>query len=82
MVVLFTCKYEENTIKNEGTRVLTRLYIDFSDAQGAGYSAVLGRIELKFKLIQAYMIVLITCKNDEDPIKNEGDRVLTTFPPF
>ena len=82
MVVLFTCKYEENTIKNEGTRVLTRLYIDFSDAQGAGYSAVLGRIELKFKLIQAYMIVLITCKNDEDPIKNEGDRVLTTFSPF
>ena len=82
MVVLVTCKYEENPIKNEGARVLTRLYIDFSDAQGAGYSAVLGRIELKFKLIQAFMIVLVTCKNDEDPIKNEGDRVLTTFLPL
>ena len=34
MVVLVTCKYEENPIKNEGARVLTRLFIDFSDAQG------------------------------------------------
>ena len=25
------------------------------------------------------MIVLLTCKNEEDPIKNEGARVLTTF---
>ena len=33
MVVLFTCKYE-GPIKNEGARVLTRLYIDFSEAQG------------------------------------------------
>ena len=70
MVVLLTCKYEENPIKNEGTRVLTRLYIDFSDDQGADYSAVLGRIELKLKLIQSFMIVLVTCKNDEDPVKN------------
>ena len=34
MVALFTCKYEVDPIKNEPTRVLTRLYIDFSDAQG------------------------------------------------
>ena len=34
MVVLFTGKYEEDPIKNEGARVLTRLYIDFSEAQG------------------------------------------------
>ena len=34
MDVLFTCKYEEDPIKNGGARVLTRLYIDFSDAQG------------------------------------------------
>ena len=29
-----TCKYEEDPIKNEGTRVLTALNINFSDAQG------------------------------------------------
>ena len=34
MVVLVTCKNEEDPIKNEGTRVFTTLYINFSDAQG------------------------------------------------
>ena len=34
MVVLVTCKNEEDPTKNEGVRVVTRLYIDFSDAQG------------------------------------------------
>ena len=34
MGVLITCKYEEDPIKNEGARVLTTLYINFSDAQG------------------------------------------------
>ena len=34
MEVLVTCKYEEDPIKNEGARVLTRLYDVFSDAQG------------------------------------------------
>ena len=34
MVVFLTCKNKEDTIKNEGARVITTLYIDFSDAQG------------------------------------------------
>ena len=34
MLVLHTCKNEEDRIKNEGHRVLTRLYVVFSDAQG------------------------------------------------
>ena len=33
----------------------------------------------KFKLIQALMVVLVTCKNDKDPSKNERTYVLTTF---
>ena len=33
MVVLVTCKNEEDLIKNEGARVFTTLYINFSDAQ-------------------------------------------------
>ena len=32
--VLVTCKFEEDPIKNEGARVLTRLCDVFSDAQG------------------------------------------------
>ena len=34
IVALLTCKNEEDPIKNEGARVLTRLYIVFSDTQG------------------------------------------------
>ena len=34
MVVLLTCKNKEDLITNEGSRVFTTLYIDFSDAKG------------------------------------------------
>ena len=34
MDVIVTCKYEEDPIKNEGARVVTTLYSNFSDAQG------------------------------------------------
>ena len=36
----------------------------------------------KFELIQAFMHVLVTCKSEEDPIKNEGARVFTRFLPL
>ena len=34
MHALVSCKNEEDQTKNEGARVFTTLYIDFSDAQG------------------------------------------------
>ena len=34
MDVLVTCKKGEDLIKNEGARVFTTLYINFSDTQG------------------------------------------------
>ena len=34
MNVLVACKNEEDSIKNKGARVVTTLFIDFSDAQG------------------------------------------------
>ena len=36
----------------------------------------------KFKPTQAFMADLVTCKNDEDPLENEGTRVVTTFLPL
>ena len=36
----------------------------------------------KFDLIQAFMHVLLTCKNEVDQIKNEGARVFTRFLPL
>ena len=53
----------------------------FSDAQGQitlELVVVSGR-NLKFELIQACMHVLVTCKNEDDRIKNEGARVFTRF---
>ena len=51
----------------------------FADAQGsrATNSTVLGRTCLEFELVRDIMVVLVTCKYEEDPIKNEGARVLT-----
>ena len=74
MGFLVVCKNKEDPIKNEGTRVVTTLFIDFSDAQG--------QITPKFKLIRAFIVDLFTCKNEEDPSKNEGTRVVTTFLPL
>ena len=82
MVVLVTCKNEEDPIKNEGARVLTRfsplkVYGNFFRRSRAANSEVLGRIWPKFKVVRDIIDVLVTCKYEEDPIKNEGARVLT-----
>ena len=45
----------------------------------AANSAVHGPIWSNFELVQDFMVVLHTCKNEEDPIKNRGARVFTTF---
>ena len=141
MDVLVTCKYEKDPIKNEGARVDTTLYSNFSDAQGQitlVLVSVSGRnlnssklscmsllparmrmIDSKMKelewsqdfshyksmgifpdaqgqltpqslvesgpnskLVRDIIIVLITCKYEEDLIKNEGPRVDTTFSPL
>ena len=34
MGLLVACKNEEDLIKNEGARVVTTLFVNFSDAQG------------------------------------------------
>ena len=84
MHVLDTCKNEEDPIKNEGTRVFTRflplyVYGDFSRRSRAANSTVLGPIWPKFKLVRDVIDVLVSCKYEEDLIKNEGARVVTTL---
>ena len=122
MDVLVTCKYEKDPIKNEGARVDTTLYSNFSDTQGqitlvlvsvsgqnlnssklscmSSLPARMRMIDLKmkelersqdfshyksmgnFELVRDLIDVLVTCKYEEDPIKNEGARVDTTFSPL
>ena len=82
MVFLVTCKREVDLSKNEGTRVVTtflQLYVygDFSRHSRAANSAAWGLIWQNFGPIWDFMVVLVTCKNEEDPIKNKGPRVVT-----
>ena len=83
MADLLTCK-NEDPLENEGTRVVTtflQLYVygDFSKCSRAANSLVLHRILPNFEPIQDFMGVLVACKNEEDPIKSEGARVVTTL---
>ena len=84
MHVLVMCKNEDDRFKNEGARVFTRfvqlyVYGDFSRRSRAANSAVLGPIKSNFELGRDFMVVLITCKNEEDPIKNRGPGVFRTL---
>ena len=51
----------------------------FSRRSRAANSADPGSILQNFKPIQDFIVVLVTCKNEDDPIKNEDVRVLTTL---
>ena len=52
------------------------LKIDFSNIQGQ-LTPQSHRTWLKFKLIQDVMVILVSSKNEEDPIKIEVARVAT-----
>ena len=58
MVVLLTCKNEEDSIKNGGLRVLTRFYINCSDTKGQLTTQSVvesGRNSNPFKLLLAHL---------------------------
>ena len=84
IVVLVTCKNEKDPIKNTGSKVLTRFSLHnengiFFKRLRAAISAVCGQIGPKIELIQDYIVVHVTCKNEEDPIKNQSTRELTSL---
>ena len=67
MYVLVTYKIEDDHMKNEGARVII-LYSYILDGQGQLTLWLVVECSRK-SLIQAFMIVLVTCKNEEDPIR-------------
>ena len=84
MVVLVTCKNDEDQSKNELTIVLTifiplEVYGNFSRYSRAANSPDPGPILQNFEPIQDFIAVLVTCKDEDVPIKNEGARILTTI---
>ena len=51
----------------------------FSRRLRVANSTVQGLIWPNFEPIRDFMVVLVTCKNEEDPIKNGGAGVVTTL---
>ena len=62
----------ENLIKIEDAGVATTLKIDFSNIQGQLTPQYRVESGSKFELIQDVMVILVSSKNEEDPIKLEG----------
>ena len=65
-------------MKIEGARVATIQNIDFSNTKGQLTPQSKGRIWSEFELIRDIVVILVTCKNEEDPLKNKVARVVTT----
>ena len=87
IIALVTCKNEEDPFKNKGTRVVTtflplKVYGDFSRRSRAANSSVPGRILSHLEPMRDLMVVLFTCKDKEEPIKNERVRVVSRFSPL
>ena len=59
--------------------MVTTLSINFLRFSTAANSIIGDGTLTKFKLIQAFIVELLICKNKDDPIKNEGARVVTTL---
>ena len=54
---------------------------NFLDLKAAN-SVVSGQIWPKFEFVRDFMHVLITCKYKKDRIKNNREKVATSFSPF
>ena len=72
---LDTYKFKMDWINTKREKMETSLFRRLR----AAYSVVRGQIWPNFKLIQALMYVIIVCKYEKDPIKNNRDKVATPF---
>ena len=79
MGFLVACKNIEDAIKKEEWSQHYSLIFRRSRAANA---KVNDGILAKFKHIRAFMVGLVTCRNEEDTSKTEGARVVTTFFPL
>ena len=67
---------KDDPIEKECARVLTPLNNIFRHSRAAN-STIIHGIWCNFELIQGLMFVVVTVKNNDDPIKNEGAKVWT-----
>ena len=76
MHVIITCKYEKGLIKKTTEK---RWQHRFSIITLSVAMATSRRILPNFKIIQALMYVIVTCKYEMDPIKHSREKVATPF---
>ena len=74
MVDLITRKNDGDPIKNEGARVLTKI-IFFKNSR-ASYSGICS------KLVQDFIVVLVTCNYENDSTQNSREYVWTQLSPL
>ena len=79
MHVIVTCRYEKEQMKNGQEKVKTPFFPVITLSVTMETS---DWIWPNFKLIQALMYVIITCKYEKDPIKNSREKVETSFFPL
>ena len=84
MPVLVTHNFDDDSIKNEQASMETpfsryKSMGNFLYLQGSWLS---GTIWPKFELIRDFMHVLVTCKYKKNWIKNNREKVETSFPPI
>ena len=86
MPVLVTSNFDDDSIKNESAGMETPFSHYKSIGNGwttrAANSVVSGPIWPKFKLGRNFMHVLVTCKYKKDRIKNNLEKVDTSFSPL
>ena len=86
MHVLIACKYEKDQMKNSGENVMTsfspfQVYgIFFQALKGSQLRSPWSKLA-EFKLIQALMYIIVTCKYEMNPIKNVRENVMTPYFP-
>ena len=78
MVIIVSSKNEEDPIKIEGARVSTIQNIDFLNTKGQLTPQSEVGSGRKFELIRDIVVILVTCKNEEDPLKNKDAKVAKT----
>ena len=79
MHVIITCKYEKDRIKKQPRKSGNAVFSIITLSVAIGTRSL---ILPNFKLIQALMYVIVTCKYEMDPIKNRREKGATLFLPL
>ena len=86
MPVLVINNFDDDSIKNERASMETAfshyVYGNFFRRSRASNYVVSGPIWPKFELVQDFIYVLLTCKYEKDKIKNNREKVETSFSPL